>query len=228
MQKHKRALFAFAIFVLILAALACTCGPLTQAQEALSTGQAAATQVGDALGTGQAVATLAGESLPTVQAAQTQFGGALDEAAPTLTAVALTLQASGIDLTALPGGITGGSTGGQDASGACTGNDGFETEFVRTIALGATETATLDNLFAAHNWEFEGTAGQNVTISVTPVGDTDPRIKLLDESCTLLGEDDDGGPDQYGSLLTFTLPANGTYTVRVDVYSGGDYQINIQ
>lgn len=228
MQKHKRALFAFAIFVLLLAALACTCGPLSQAQEALATGQAAATEVGDLVETGQAAATLVDENLPTLQAAGTQFGGALEEAAPTLTAVALTLQASGIDLTALPGGITGGDTGGQDASGACTGDDGFETASVQEITVGTTETATLESLFEAHNWTFDGTAGQNVTITVTAVGDTDPRVKLMDENCNIIGEDDDSGPDQYSSLLTATLPSAGTYTVRIDVYTGGEYQINVK
>lgn len=121
----------------------------------------------------------------------------------------------------------------EDAQQAQGGNldfsdlDDYDTTLERNIAIGESDTASLDGLFDAHNWYFEGQAGQDVTIRVDAVGDTDPRIRLIDPSGTVIGEDDDGGGD-YNSLLETTLPSTGTYTVRIDVFSTGTYRITIE
>lgn len=120
-----------------------------------------------------------------------------------------------------------------DSGQATTGNgdysaiDDYDTTLERNISIGQSDEASLDGLFNAHNWYFEGQAGQDVTIRVEAVGDTDPRVRLIGPSGTVIGEDDDGGGN-YDSLLEITLPETGTYTARIDVFSTGTYRITIE
>ncbi len=155
----------------------------------------------------------------------------------------------------------GAITGAGSAPNTLDGGDGFTTTGGGTLAVGGSQSATLGSLTEAHNWVFQGAAGQTVTIRVTGhpsspllgMGDifdranwswqggpvysppsrnvtTDPRVKLIDTSNTVLGEDDDsgGGVGGWDSLLTATLPADGPYTLRVDVFSPGGYTIEVQ
>ena len=105
--------------------------------------------------------------------------------------------------------------------------DGYQTTLERNISVGSNDSATLDSLSEAHNWIFTGTAGQQVTIRVNGRGDTDPRAKLIDSNGNIIAEDDDGGGG-LNSLITATLPSDGTYIVRIDVFTGGTYNINIR
>jgi hypothetical protein len=108
-----------ALFGLTLIVLACTCGPLTQAQNLGGT-------VGAARGTIGSVATEFGQALPTIQAQLTDVGptleAALTEAGPTLNALqtqggdllpSLEAQLTQIGATPVPGAT---SSGGADAS----------------------------------------------------------------------------------------------------------------
>lgn len=108
------------------------------------------------------------------------------------------------------------------------GGDGLDTTGGGTLTVGGgAESETLNDLFEAHNWTFDGQAGQTVTIQVIAQGETDPRAKLLDPDGDLIVEDDDGGGG-YNSLIVATLPETGTYTVRVDVFTEGTYSISVQ
>src|SRR5688500_2779860 len=68
MRKKNKGLMYAAFLFLMLAALACTCGPLQQATDTAGTAAAAATSINEAGGTLQSAATEFG---PTVEAALT-------------------------------------------------------------------------------------------------------------------------------------------------------------
>lgn len=131
----------------------------------------------------------------------------------------------GFDLSNLSGGGGSGSGGG---SGACSfdGGDGLTTNCQGTLAVGGSATGNLDSLFEADNYTFTGSAGQSVTIRVNAIGDTDPRVKLIDPNGTVIAENDDTGSG-YDSEVTATLPSDGTYAIRIDVFSSGDYEITL-
>ncbi len=101
----------------------------------------------------------------------------------------------------------------------------------KTTINGPAVQDRIDGLFEAHNWVFEATAGQTVTIDVEAIGDTDPRLRLLDPDGSLLAEDDDSGYD-YGmgiwdATLVYTFSRDGVYTLRIDVFIGGDFTIRV-
>jgi hypothetical protein len=105
-----------------------------------------------------------------------------------------------------------------------------EPAFRGTLAVGEQVSDTLDGLFVAHDWNFVGTAGQRVTISCDAAGDaaTDPVIELISSDGRVLGKDDDGGGGKRALLNAITLPGDGTYTVRVTVWSTGDYNLRVE
>lgn len=116
------------------------------------------------------------------------------------------------------------STGG--ISGQYDAGDGLDTTKVDTIAVGETKSDNLGGIFEAHNYTFQGEAGQTVTITATGVGDTDPRVYLIDPSGNKIAEDDDSGGG-YNAFLSYTLPSTGTYTIRVDVFTAGDFTLTL-
>jgi hypothetical protein len=105
-----------------------------------------------------------------------------------------------------------------------------EPVFRGTLAVGEQISDTLDGLFVAHDWNFVGAAGQRVTISCDPTSGatTDPVIELISSDGRVLGKDDDGGGDKRALLSTITLPHDGTYTVRVTVWSSGAYSLRVE
>jgi hypothetical protein len=96
-----------------------------------------------------------------------------------------------------------------------------------SIQVGGRVNGEISDLFAVHNWTFDGTAGQMITIQGNAAnGDaTDPRINLLGPDGTFLIGDDDGGQDANALISSFTLPANGQYTIQLDVWQMGRYEI---
>ncbi len=220
MKSHSRRYYGgmAVVGILMLAALACTCGPLSGLTGIQAT-------LGAAGATFEAVSTQVQEELPTAEAAATQLFGQLTQEAPafnaTMTAVMATANAAGQP----PVGT------GPGGAPIYDGGDGYTTTVVQEIAVGQTSAPTaITSLFDAHNWLFQGTAGQTVTIRVSGLGDCDPRLKLIDPNGNIIGEDDDsgGGTNGYDALLTVTLPMDGIYTVRVDVWSTGQYTVTIQ
>jgi len=63
-------------------------------------------------------------------------------------------------------------------------------------------------------WEFDGTAGETVTVEVSS-DEFDTYLEVLDAGGKLLGQDDDSGGD-LNSRLTLTLPATGSYRIVVN------------
>jgi len=63
-------------------------------------------------------------------------------------------------------------------------------------------------------WQFQGAAGQTITIDVRS-DEFDTYMQLLDANGNKLGEDDDSGGN-LNSRLTFTLPATGMYQIVVN------------
>jgi len=85
---------------------------------------------------------------------------------------------------------------------------------------------------------FEPNAGDVLTITtMTPGGDEgepqnllDPKVELYDSDGTLVAADDNGAADARNVLLIYSVPAGGTYFLRVCPATGtlGDYVLNIQ
>ncbi len=127
----------------------------------------------------------------------------------------------------IPSGATsGGGGGGNGSSSTFDGGDGLSTVGGGSITVGGSQTGSLSSIFDASNWTFQGTAGQTVTIAANGQGDCDPRVKLIDPSGNVVGEDDDSGGG-HNALLTATLPSAGQYTIRVDVFTEGTYTLTL-
>lgn len=79
-------------------------------------------------------------------------------------------------------------------------------------------------------WQFQGSAGQTVTIDVRSE-EFDTYMQLLDANGAKLGEDDDSG-GALNSRLTYTLPATGMYQIVVNNAGGtrrsGIYTVSIR
>ena len=73
-------------------------------------------------------------------------------------------------------------------------------------------------------WQFQGTAGQTVTIDVRS-DEFDTYMQLLDAGGAKLGEDDDSGGN-LNSRLTFTLPSTGLYQIVVN-NAGGSRRVGV-
>lgn len=140
--------------------------------------------------------------------------------------VAAACTCGGFDLGNLTGG-GGGITGGGSDACSFDGGDGLTTNCQGTLAVGSSATGNLGSLFEADNYTFTGSSGQSVTIHVTGIGDTDPRVKLIDPSGTVVAENDDSGGG-YDSEIVTTLSSSGEYAIRIDVFSTGDYEVSLQ
>jgi hypothetical protein len=93
------------------------------------------------------------------------------------------------------------------------------------LSPGESQTATLDSLTEAHDWTFEGQAGQQVSIVVEGDDWADPRVTLLSPDGEILAvANRNDGPDE---ILSHALPADGAYTIRVDVFRAGTYTITL-
>ncbi len=98
-----------------------------------------------------------------------------------------------------------------------------------SIDVGEQNTDELDGLFDLHDWTFQGQAGQKVTIRCAPApgADTDPELDLLGPGGQILAEDDDGGGEYTALIPDFTLPEDGTYTIRIEVWTTGRYVLSL-
>jgi hypothetical protein len=98
-----------------------------------------------------------------------------------------------------------------------------------SIDVGEQTTEELDGLFDLHDWTFQGQAGQKITIRCAPApgADTDPELDLLGPDGQILAEDDDGGGEYTALISDFTLPEDGTYTIRIEVWTTGEYVLSL-
>jgi hypothetical protein len=93
------------------------------------------------------------------------------------------------------------------------------------LTPGESQTATLDSLTEAHDWTFEGQAGQHIAVMVEGDDWVDPRITLLSPAGEILAAtNENDGPDE---ILSYALPADGAYIIRVDVFRVGTYTITL-
>ena len=183
--------------------------------------------------------------LPTLAAQMTAYQPTLDAQltanAPTIEAV-MTLSAgeaprSADDVAPLP--ETPEREGGDSTSsdgvpptllpdlGGFGGDIDYPTTNLDSITVGQSITATLGTTFEAHNWLFEGEAGQTVSIRVVGSGSMDPRLTLLGPDGVLISRDDDSGGGT-AALLTFTVATSGEYTIRVDAWVEGEYTLSVE
>ena len=82
-------------------------------------------------------------------------------------------------------------------------------------------------LWVAHNWAFNGSAGQEVTITVQGWDGADPQARLIAPNGEVIASDDDSGENR-AALMVVTLPETGTYYIRIDVYSEGRYRVILE
>jgi hypothetical protein len=118
----------------------------------------------------------------------------------------------------------------RDSTTIFDGNDKLPTTLTDSLIFGETVTAVLDVPDTAHNWLFQGSAGQTVTITVTsPLDAADPAVVLIDPAGNVLTQvDDNFGPDDEDVQIAITLPLEGTYTIRVTAFTGGEYEISVR
>ena len=63
--------------------------------------------------------------------------------------------------------------------------------------------------------EFEATAGTTVTVAVFEQAWFDPYLYLLDNTCTIVAEDDNGGADGDDPMIQYVVPTTAVYTAVV-------------
>ncbi|MFO7320418.1 MAG: hypothetical protein DIU68_001680 [Chloroflexota bacterium] len=106
-----------------------------------------------------------------------------------------------------------------------------------TIALGQSIEAELADGQDNALYNFEGTAGQLVSITLVS-DDFDPLLVLIGPDGQELTINDDGGPGSLNSRIgPYSLPEDGEYTIVVDTYShyygtstrsdGGEYVLTL-
>lgn len=139
------------------------------------------------------------------------------------------------DQLADPANIDGWTSGAGDTGGSSTeaaDNAGLRLEAIPqgAVTIGTPVQATLDTQAAAHDWSFAGRAGQVITIRCTaaPGNETDPRMNLLAPDGTWLIANDDGGEGLNAVVADFALPADGTYTIKIDVFTTGPYVLSVE
>ncbi|GAB4379324.1 MAG: hypothetical protein Kow00121_33250 [Elainellaceae cyanobacterium] len=79
-------------------------------------------------------------------------------------------------------------------------------------------------------YSFQGQAGQNVTILLES-SDFDPFVILVGPDDQVVGQNDDASPRTLNSLLTATLPVNGTYRIIANAYDQagrGNYILTVR
>lgn len=98
------------------------------------------------------------------------------------------------------------------------------------IQVGGQVSGEITDIFEVHNWTFNGTAGQTVTIQGNAAGggSADPRVNLLGPDGEFLVGDDDSGEDNNALISSFTLPVDGEYTIQIDTWQTGRYEIILQ
>lgn len=107
------------------------------------------------------------------------------------------------------------------------GGDGRETAFVRSIERGTPADAAFESTSAAHNWVFEASAGETVTVrtALPPDVETDPILALIDPQGVVLATSDD--VEGYNPVITLELPLDGLYTARLTTWLPGPYTVSV-
>jgi hypothetical protein len=106
---------------------------------------------------------------------------------------------------------------------------GLDSTRMGNVGIGSPVSAELDTIFEAHDWTFAGEEGQVITIrcEAAPGEDTDPRINLLAPDGTAIAMDDDSGNGYNSAIRNFRLPVTGAYTIKVDIFTAGEYILSV-
>lgn len=104
-----------------------------------------------------------------------------------------------------------------------------------TLSFFEPVTGALNDQRPAETWQFDGRADEIVSlIAVTISGDLDPVLQVFGPDGQLVAENDDlDSLVRDAGLEALALPADGTYTVRVERYQGaqgttrGTYQLTL-
>lgn len=106
-------------------------------------------------------------------------------------------------------------------------DDRRETVLIQPIEIGQTVGAEFEDAWDAHNWVFEGRAGQSVTLTtgLAEGAGTDPILTLLDAQGAVLATADD--VNGYNAEVSAVLPADGLYTARVTTWWPGPYSLTL-
>ena len=98
-----------------------------------------------------------------------------------------------------------------------------------SIKIGEQVIDELNEPYETHEWTFQGQAGQEVTIRCAPASgaDTDPYLTLVGPDRQILAEDDDGGGGYTALISNFVLPDDLTYTIQVNVWKIGAYDLSL-
>lgn len=173
----------------------------------------------------------------------TAFAAAGEVAAlePVLEAVIESLRPAGAPAQGGAGAVRGGTTAGQGSGGAALGS----VKGGATSAAAATATpvplptialnSTVNGLLAAaavDQWQFEGNAGDVVTISMEAAGvaEIDTYLTLLDPNNQIVAEDDDSGGGYNAMIEGLSLRDSGTYTIAAssfDPTAAGGYTLTL-
>jgi hypothetical protein len=106
------------------------------------------------------------------------------------------------------------------------------------LSYGDTVNGTITDEDPIHDWTFEGSTGDVIFISLeaaeSSAGGLDAFLQLLDPQGNLLQENDDASATTVNSAIeAFSLPVDGTYTIRAsrfglgDGLSEGDYNLTL-
>jgi hypothetical protein len=90
----------------------------------------------------------------------------------------------------------------------------------------------IDDLFTAQRWEFEGVAGQGITMTMRAVdGTLDPVLRLIGPDGEMIDENDDTVDTALGNSAQIsgaTLPESGRYVIEATRFEGvGSYGLII-
>lgn len=103
------------------------------------------------------------------------------------------------------------------------GSDGRPTLLVRMLEFDTPQVAGLGATEYAHNWLLRLEQGQMVRIDAVGLDGADPVITLIDPNGVYLQQvDDTFGLD---AQLVYVAEASGVYTVRIWLYSAGNYEL---
>ncbi|MBN1179963.1 MAG: pre-peptidase C-terminal domain-containing protein, partial [Anaerolineae bacterium] len=96
------------------------------------------------------------------------------------------------------------------------------------ITYGQSVEGTLD-VDGENRWNFQGTAGDVVTIAMDETDGMDTYLELYSFTGERLARDDDSGDGLNALIADFRLPDTGTYTIiaRSYSYNGGSYRLTL-
>jgi hypothetical protein len=105
--------------------------------------------------------------------------------------------------------------------------DSYTFVFNGTLTIGQSQS-TIMRETNDHFWQFYGTAGDIVTIRVTPSDNSDLFIRLFGPNDTLLVDfHDETSAGEIEEIISFTLPDTGIYSILIGEFSFGESAYSI-